>query len=406
VYGDALILTLDPVHVGGVATMQRTVVRAQRALGLAPHLAFLRSGRASRLDPRLRRGLHEGTPTLSAGYWPTLEYLNYALAAAVFRPVLPCFSVVHVVSGFHSPSLVPILNRRPFVSWVATAFRDEVEGRRRGGSASASLRLNHAALSVNELVEGWTYRHPRRVWALSSYTARRLREVHGLPGCRLDVQGAPVDTTVFRPDGPRWSRRERPYVLSVGRLDDERKNLRLLLQAFARKVAPVRESVDLVLAGPGADCSPLPGLARELGLADRVAFPGVLPEPELAAAYRSASAFVLPSHQEGLGLVVLEAQASGVACLATRSGGVEDLVQDGVTGLLVPQDDAVGLGRALLALLDDAGLAERLAAAGRSRAEREWSLAAFIARLERLYEDALAPPLPPRCRVDRPQTAD
>lgn len=383
--GDVLVLTLDPAHLGGIATMRRAATRALSELGLRPHLAYLRSGRRSRWDPRARHGVHEEGPSLSCGYLPTVEYLNYVVAARALRREIRRFAAVHVVSSFHSPSLVPILCRRPFVSWVASPYRDEIEGRRHGGRSSTSVRINHAARGLNERIERWTYRHARRVWALSSYTARRLEELHGLSPERLAVQGAPVDTAVFRPDGPRWSGRR--YILSVGRLDEERKDYPLLLRAFAADVAPSRD-VDLVLAGPGGESSGLAPLAGALGVAARVRFPGVLAEADLAAAYRGAALFVLPSRQEGLGLVVLEAQSCGLACLATRCGGIEDLVASGATGLLVEPGDERNLGRGMLRLLDDQDEARRLGEAARGRVEREWSVSAFTERMRSLYAEA------------------
>src|SRR5947199_2590145 len=122
---ESLILTLDPRYPGGVITMQLAIVAAHRQMGLLPVLGFARMGGRDRWSPALREQ-HGEQPSISTGYLPTIEYLNYLLPAARLRRSLRRFPIIQVVSGVHSASLVPILANRPFVSWVATPFVDEI----------------------------------------------------------------------------------------------------------------------------------------------------------------------------------------------------------------------------------------------------------------------------------------
>ena len=129
---DSLILSLDPAYPGGVITMQRAMETAHRRLGLVPHLAFARMGETRRLNPALVTETIDGRSCISTGYWPAIECLNYLLPAVRFRRLLARFPIVQVVSGVHSAGLVPIVARRPFVSWIATPFLDEIVSRHGG----------------------------------------------------------------------------------------------------------------------------------------------------------------------------------------------------------------------------------------------------------------------------------
>jgi alpha-1,3-rhamnosyl/mannosyltransferase len=161
------------------------------------------------------------------------------------------------------------------------------------------------------------------------------------------------------------------YVLWVGslRYHDPRKGLDVLVEA-ATRLPPVT----LVLAGAtGEESRRLQGRADDLGL--RLVLPGYVADEDLAALYRGAAAAVLPSQYEGFGLPVLEAMASGVPVVATRTGNLVDLAGD--TGVLVPAGDPAALASALSRLLGDPLERQRLAAAGPALAARyTWSKAA------------------------------
>ena len=106
-----------------------------------------------------------------------------------------------------------------------------------------------------------------------------------------------------------------------------------------------------------------------LGLGDRVTFPGRVDHATAMRLFAGCSSFVLPSRHEPFGIVNLEAMAAGKAVVATRVGGVPEIVTDGENGLLVEPEDSAELATALRRLADDAALRERLGAAGRQRAE-------------------------------------
>jgi len=165
----------------------------------------------------------------------------------------------------------------------------------------------------------------------------------------------------------------RPYILGIGRLVPQ-KGFDVLLQAFAQAELAGH---DLLLAGDGPERGALELWARQHGLSDRVKFLGRADRARAVSLFLGCSFFVLPSRQEPQGIVNLEAMAAGKAVVASRVGGVPEIVLDGETGLLVPGGDAAGLAKTLSALSQDAPLRARLGAAGRARAEHfDWPVIA------------------------------
>ncbi len=162
----------------------------------------------------------------------------------------------------------------------------------------------------------------------------------------------------------------------------------LLLEAFADLIRDGRPQLVLCVVGDGPERHRLQGLARRLGIAEAVLWAGERP-----GARRLMSAFelsVLCSRSEGLPLAALEAMAAGVPVVATRVGSIPDLLADG-GGLVVEQGDRHGLADALATLLDDPALAHTVGATGRARVVARHDLRTTIARIESLYDEALAP---------------
>jgi D-inositol-3-phosphate glycosyltransferase len=368
--------------------MQRAVCVAHALMGLAPHLAFSRQGRRSRWNPSLLMTRADEYPAMTTGYLPTLEYLNYVLPALKLRRELRRFPIVQLVSGFHSASMIPILAGRPFVSWIATPFGDEISSRRAGEAPTLSIRLNNWLRRFNERVERWSFRYPSAIFALSTYTASRLSEVTGIDRDRFEVLRCPVNVRLFRPEGPRWHEGPSRYLLSVGRVEDPRKNFASLVRAFA-PVAVQQADLDLVIVGPmDRRDNVVAAAAREAGIARRVHLVGVKAGADLAAIYRSADAYVMTSRQEGLGIVVAEAQASGLPVVVMRCGGSDELVDENEAtrdGWLVAQGDEAELSRLLLMVCDNPELRATVGAAARRKAEREHAHEVFAATLARAY---------------------
>ncbi|NJN82877.1 MAG: glycosyltransferase [Caldilineaceae bacterium] len=178
---------------------------------------------------------------------------------------------------------------------------------------------------------------------------------------------------------------DRPLLLFVGRLRHY-KGLDVLLAAL-----PAIANAHLLVIGVGPMEDAWRKQAEETGLADRVTFLGEATEAEKVAAYQAAQLFVLPStnRAETLGIVQLEAMASGLPLVCTELGtGTSYVNQEGRTGFVVPPNDPVALAGAINRLLADAGLRHRFGEAGRLRAQQEFSHQSMIQNMLAFYAEA------------------
>jgi len=173
-------------------------------------------------------------------------------------------------------------------------------------------------------------------------------------------------------------------LLFVGRLE-KMKRVDLLLKIFKEIRAELPSGVHLRIVGDGSEREHLQVLATTLGLTDRVTFVGKLSPEGVYKEYAEAEIFCSLPKTEALGNVFLEAQACGCAILATRTGGIPDIVKDGVTGLLTDIHDFSGQLKGLRRLIKDDAFRKTLAEAGRMHAKNyDWSSIAMAYR--KLYE--------------------
>lgn len=198
------------------------------------------------------------------------------------------------------------------------------------------------------------YHNARKVVAISQYTKGRLAEKGIADNVEVITHGIHLQKFVQTHEDS-----EEPFILSVGALK-RRKGYHISIPAFAllRKEYPTLR-YKIVGTGVGEYPESLRTLAKEHGVLDAVDFVGKVSEEELRRLYRSALAFVLlptneGNHFEGFGLVFLEAAATGLPVIGTLGNGAEDAVQNGVNGILVPQNDAEAAREALQSILEPA----------------------------------------------------
>jgi glycosyltransferase involved in cell wall biosynthesis len=176
-------------------------------------------------------------------------------------------------------------------------------------------------------------------------------------------------------------------LLFVGRLAAV-KGLPVLLEAVAQ-LAKDRPDVTLVVVGDGPDRAKLEAQAKRLGIAGRVEFRGYQSQVQVRELLRQTDAFAMASFAEGVPVVLMEAMAAGVPVIATRIAGVPELVEEGVSGFLVPPGEPRVIAERAALLLDDAELRNRMGAAGRAKVEREFNIAVEAQRLCRVMTSAL-----------------
>ncbi|MBU6411078.1 MAG: glycosyltransferase, partial [Verrucomicrobia bacterium] len=205
-----------------------------------------------------------------------------------------------------------------------------------------------------------------------------------------------LDLEAFQPRGAEPAE---PRILSVGRLVEKKGFSDLIGACQILKQRNVRFNCELV--GTGALSSVLKEEIRRRGVADRIQMIGPLPQETLRAHYHGASVFVLPCRPAGDGdrdilpNVIKEALAVGVPVVTTRLEGMDELIKDGVNGLLAAPGDAPGLADRIELLLGDSQLRHRLAAQGRKAVEARFDRQANVAQLRNLLERALSQAVAP-----------
>ncbi len=212
-----------------------------------------------------------------------------------------------------------------------------------------------------------------------------LREQYGIPEDRISVLPMGCDTSYFSPeyrDPELFPEKGRPHIVFAGRLVD-RKGVRYLIEAM-RDV-----DAELYIVGDGPEKESLQEQARPFG--DRIHFPGRKTHEEIRAFFASADLCVFPSvhtengSEEGFGLVIVEAMASGAPVVASRSGGITDIIRDGWNGLLAEEKNSRDLAEKINRLLEDRAYADSLAREGRKTAET-YDYRAIAERYAAIYD--------------------
>ena len=231
---------------------------------------------------------------------------------------------------------------------------------------------------VNEQV----FRRSRRVVCWSSWCAESVVDDYGVPADRVEVVAPGVDLTTWCPAPDAGPHTDRPLRLLFVGGDLERKGGRLVIDAF-RRLPAGRVELHLVTRTPyepEAD-----GIVVHSDL-----WPN---SPELIGLYQRCDVFVLPSRAEAFGIAAVEASACGLPVVASRSGGLTDIVVDGVTGLALPDVDVESLTAAVERLLADQGTARRMGVAARDRAERLFDGSANGAKVVEILLTAVGRPV-------------
>lgn len=230
---------------------------------------------------------------------------------------------------------------------------------------------------------------------VSRYTRGRFAPAFGPRAC-LEPLPPGVDTERFRPDPAARARMrarhglgERPVVVCVSRLVP-RKGQDMLIRAWPR-ISRRIDSAALIIVGGGPHAGALGRLAHDCGVEADVVFTGGVPAEELPGYYAMGDVFAMPCRTrgagldvEGLGIVFLEASASGVPVVAGDSGGAPETVRNGETGRVVDGRDLEQIVEVITALLADPALARRMGAAGRRWVSRDWTWDVHTARLAEL----------------------
>jgi len=256
------------------------------------------------------------------------------------------------------------------------------------------VRTKHNIFPISDNVANrWLYRRAfDRIVCISEAIVEQCAAKPYIGSRRLTLIHSAVDLRRFaypNMDAAQTMREQwkahQPIVAIVGRLREE-KGHRFLFEAVAR-LRHQYPSILLAVAGDGSLRQELEQLAVALGIADHVQFLGFRTDvPEILAA---ADLFVMPSLSEGLGTAAIEASAAGRPIIASRIGGISDVIRDGRTGWLVEAGDVAELVRAVADVMSNPGLARRMAQAARRYAFQHFTLEALVEKNLALYSKIL-----------------
>ncbi len=386
----AVVNTQPPLFLGGV---ERRILETAKRLRNDVDLAVY-SGTKARLRSVTRVNGVPVVPCFSTDWAFPLDNLTFNLtlarnAAAVKADVYEA----HTASGY---GLLNSLRKRggkvPFVQTVHGVLADEYFQARLRGGLSARQRLANFFMWQLARHERESAQKASLVVTISNYSKRRILQLYGVDEGKIRLVPNGVDTDRFKPAGdctePKQRLRigNRPSVLFVGRLIP-RKGLQYLLDA-AKTVVKEQRDVLFVIVGNGPLRGSLTTQVQASGLAANFRFMGDTSEKDLTDAYRCTDLFALPSIQEGQGIALLEAQASAKPVVAFNVSGVAEAARNGETGFLVKPADSAALAEAVLKLLADASLRQKMGAAGREFVQQELSWDVCARKLLAVYREA------------------
>jgi glycosyltransferase involved in cell wall biosynthesis len=271
-------------------------------------------------------------------------------------------------------------------------FGSNTWGRILGKLAGVPVIIAHEHWSSKSQREVWVdkllYRLSDRILVPSEASKRMVMEVEGIPNRHLHVIYNGIDRAQFAPRNDRAETRNElgipdstQVIGTVGRLSAEKGGVDLLIKVVAR-LRNDHAQVRLLIIGDGPLREGLEEVAAQLG--EDVIFTGT--RTDVARLLNAMDFFVLPSLHEAFPIAILEAMAVRLPVVATRVGGVPEVIQDGTTGLLVPPSDEHALQQALRRLLTEPQLTGMLAQAGQKRVYEHFTIDRMVQNVEHLYE--------------------
>lgn len=337
--------------------------------------------------PRLRAATcFDDFPSVAIGCWlPELEF-SYYRPSDHWRALIADHDRHIAVGGTVLVSYPLLAADVPHWVWCASPMLADRLDRRQSMAAPRRLLDSLVVAPVQAAMERRVLQGRGVKAPVSAYARDGLARL-GADGAAMEILPIPVDCDRYTPPTePALNGR----IGFAGRISDPRKNVSLLLRAMARART---QGTDLTLALTGEPTAALIAEAAALNLTGHVDFVGRLDAVGLIDFYRSLNIFVIPSNQEGFGIVGIEAMACGVPVISTHCGGPADYVIEGDTGFMVGLDDDVALAGKLSLLTTDRLLRERMGKAARRLAEERYSLGRFAAGLDRVGRRVWGQPL-------------
>jgi len=300
----------------------------------------------------------------------------------------------HAASGY---GLITALNnqgtKKPFVHTIHGVLADEYEQARKNEYQSFRGRIANYFMHRLAALEEKTAKKATLIVTISKYSLEKIQKYYNVDAAKVRIVPNGVDPEKFKPsEDPTAVKRQfglgnEPCVLFVGSLIP-RKGLLFLVEAAKKIVNKYRET-KFMIVGEGPLRNQLQRKIEAANLSGNFTFLGNMKWDRLPAVYNCADVFVLPSIQEGQGIVLLEAQASAKPVVAFDIGGVNEAVRNGETGLLVKQGSTDKLADAIVKLLSDKALREKMGANGRRFVAENFTWDICAQKMLQVYREVL-----------------
>lgn len=326
-------------------------------------------------------GVHANIPYRHVGALAAeFEFQRYQPRDALNRLLQHC-DLVQVVAGTPAWALAVSTCQQPVLLHFASLA--QLERTSRLEREKSVLRFwRRYMLQITTVLDYRALSRANKVFVMNQWLHQKLS--HHFGGERMVFAPPGIDTDCFFPSTYCAD----SYILSVGRFSDYRKNVRLLFTVYHRLQQQGMSLPRLVLAGQAPTAEDW-DYAITLGITDQIDIYEQIPLQQLAQLYRKAALFVLSSNEEGFGLVILEAMASGVPVVSTDCGGPATTVINGQTGYLTPVGDAAALAAAIADLLANPVQRQQMGQNGRQVIEQRFSRAVTGQAFLRQYDTLL-----------------
>ena len=321
-------------------------------------------------------------------------FFNHALADSENTLEADVYEA-HNASGYKLlRSLKKKTSKAPFIETVHGVLADEYLQTQRSSSLSPRERLANLLMARLARLEGESARNANLVVTVSNYSAEKAVQFYGVDEAKIRVVPNGVNPDKFKPaNGSEDMKRNlgignKSMVLFVGRLIP-RKGLMFLVEA-AKRIIHRNDDIIFAVVGNGPLRNKLRSQLDKANLSKSFLFFGDVKESMLPAVYNCADVFAFPSIQEGQGIALLEAQASAKPVVAFKVGGVNEAMSDGNSGLLVERGNTDGLAEAILKILSNPRLSERMGNKGREFVLQNFTWDLCAKTMLRVYKEALS----------------
>jgi N-acetyl-alpha-D-glucosaminyl L-malate synthase BshA len=304
------------------------------------------------------------------------------------------FDIIHQIHDYYSIAIDKEEIQKPIIATIHHPFTAERKFFKMNNNFFGyySYLFKRRALFLEKMQKS-VCEKADKIIAVSNYTAKNIAEEYDVPRRKMEVIPNGVDINRFNPKINGKETKERlgikhdPVILFVGILNFH-KGVEYLIKSFSKVIRAV-PNAKLVIAGDGPQRDYIIKLIDNLNLKKSVKMIGKVRDDDLLRVYAASDVLVLPSLMEGFGMVLIEAMACGKPCVASRAGGVEDVIVDGETGFIVPPADSDSLYQAIHDILIDDMLSKKFGVAGRKRVEENFTWDHIARRTLGVYEKML-----------------